>query len=140
MAPRGEKSELKLSGLGAIRSKWGSIRMMVDEGMAKCSGVRAGLSVHTNTHPCRHTLGGRGSSDGPRGASLNHERGLSISAPTQTGVWERRFRCSDRDYAQMLCSGTVVIIVTKHLADNHCASRWTGVCVHAATPTVLVCV
>lgn len=80
MAPRGEKSELKLSGLGAIRSKWGSIRMMVDEGMAKCSGVRAGLSVHTNTHPCRHTLGGRGSSDGPRGASLNHERGLSISA------------------------------------------------------------
>lgn len=27
-----EKLELKLSGLGAIRSKWGSIRIMADDG------------------------------------------------------------------------------------------------------------
>lgn len=77
MAPWGEKSELKLSGLGAIRSKWGSIRMMVDEGMAKSSGVRAGLSVHANTHTCRHTLGGRASTHRLQGASLNHEQGPS---------------------------------------------------------------
>lgn len=29
---REEKLELKLSGLGAIWSKWGSIRIMVDDG------------------------------------------------------------------------------------------------------------
>lgn len=85
MAPWGETSELKLSGLGAIRSKWGSIRMTVDEGMAKCSEVRAGLSVHANTHTHAdtHLVDGRAQTDSGDRRSIT-SRG-SQSAPDSNG-------------------------------------------------------
>lgn len=79
--------------------------------------------VYTPTH----TLGGRASTNTLQRPSLNHERGLWTGPPdapppevnqrpTRSGVWERRFRCSNRDYTQ---PGAVAIIVAKHLAHNH---------------------
>lgn len=50
-----EKFELKLSGLGAIRSKWGSIRIMVDDGWGEVArGTRRVKSAHHKRNLCMH--------------------------------------------------------------------------------------
>lgn len=42
-----QKLELKLSGLGASPSKWGSIRIMLDDGWGKTAqGTRRGKFTH----------------------------------------------------------------------------------------------
>lgn len=49
--------ELKLSGLGAIPSKWGSIRIMVDDGWGEMApGTwRVKLTHHKRTSACTYT-------------------------------------------------------------------------------------
>lgn len=57
---REKKLELKLLGLGAIQNKWGSIRVMVDDGRGEMAGVCARTvrfthCKHTPTCTCMHT-------------------------------------------------------------------------------------
>lgn len=88
-----KKLELKLSGLGAIHNKWGSIRIMflMMTGV-KWLGVQRGLVLHTTnelllspTHKHSHCAG-QAQTETPGRQSLNHKPGHSITATKSISV------------------------------------------------------
>lgn len=134
-----------MSGLGASRSKWGSIRTMADEGTTRVTSARSeggrrarrrGLASSNRLQrpPLNH--GGGGGWGGWVGGVLNQgtRRPLNQSAPWSDSPW-RASTCLGLtvqmlrypaavlspdvvDSPKCFVLGTIVIIVTKHLTDN----------------------
>lgn len=71
--------ELKLSGLGTIRCKWGSIRIIVDDGCGEMAQRTRRVRFTHREHAPSHSWGRGKHKQRLEGGSLNHTPGRSIS-------------------------------------------------------------